>query len=48
MCVALTGSRFIEITAGFVRRFASVEGSMRIGTDPVVFDHALIEATAIH
>jgi hypothetical protein len=26
----LTGSRFIQITAEFVRRFSSLEGSMRI------------------
>lgn len=43
----LTGSRFIQITADFVRRFASLEGSMRVCTDPDVFDHALIEATEI-
>ena len=43
----LTGSRFIQVTAEFVRRFASLEGSMRICTDPAVFDHALREATEI-
>ena len=41
----LTGSRFIQITAEFVRRFSSLEGSMRICTDPSVFDRALVEAT---
>lgn len=41
----LTGSRFIQVTADFVRRFASLEGSMRICTDPAVFDQTLIEAT---
>jgi hypothetical protein len=40
----LTGSRFIEITAQFVRRFASLEGIMRIGNDPAVFDFELAEA----
>ena len=40
----LTGSRFVQITAEFVRRFSSLEGSMRICTDPDVFDHALQEA----
>ncbi len=40
----LTGSRFIQVTAEFVRRFANLEGSMRICTDPGVFDQALIEA----
>jgi hypothetical protein len=41
----LTGSRFIQITAEFVRRFASLEGSMRICTDPAVFEQAVLEAT---
>lgn len=40
----LTGSRFIQVTAEFVRRFASLEGSMRICADPAVFDQAVIEA----
>jgi hypothetical protein len=40
----LTGSRFIEITAAFVRRFASLEGIMRICNDSTVFDFALAEA----
>jgi hypothetical protein len=40
----LTGSRFIGITATFVRRFASLEGIMRICNDPVVFEFALTEA----
>ena len=26
----LTGSRFVEVTAGFVRRFAALQGVMRI------------------
>ncbi len=43
----LTGSRFIQITAEFVRRFASLEGSMRICTDPGVFDQALREASEL-
>jgi hypothetical protein len=43
----LTGSRFIQITAEFVRRFASLEGSMRICSDPAVFDQALLEATRL-
>ena len=29
----LTGSRFIEVTAGFVRRFAGLQGLMRICTE---------------
>jgi len=40
----LTGSRFIQITAEFVRRFASLEGIMRICSEPEVFDGALAEA----
>ena len=40
----LTGSRFIQITAEFVRRFASLEGIMRICTEPEVFDWALAES----
>ena len=39
----LTGSRFIQITAEFVRRFGSLEGIMRICSEPVVFDYALAE-----
>jgi phage regulator Rha-like protein len=42
----LTGSRFIQLTAEFVRRFASLEASMRICTDPAIFDYALREAAA--
>ncbi|HWF11651.1 MAG TPA: hypothetical protein VG297_24455 [Bryobacteraceae bacterium] len=41
----LTGSRFVQITAEFVRRFASLEGIMRIGNDSAVFDFELAEAT---
>jgi len=44
----LTGSRFIEITAEFVRRFASLEGIMRICSDPAVFDFALAETLKLH
>jgi len=40
----LTGSRFIQITAEFVRRFSSLEGSMRICTDANAFHQALLEA----
>jgi hypothetical protein len=39
----LTGSRFIQVTAEFVRRFAHLEGSMRICTDPAAFEQALQE-----
>jgi len=41
----LTGSRFIHVTAEFVRRFANLEGCMRICSDPAVFQQALREAT---
>ena len=40
----LTGSRFIHVTAEFVRRFANLEGIMRICTEPAVFDRALADA----
>jgi hypothetical protein len=42
----LVAGRFIELTADFVRRFAELEGVMRIYTDPAAFDSALNEATA--
>lgn len=40
----LAGSRFIQLTAEFVRRFASLEGIMRICTEPAIFDFTLAEA----
>ena len=40
----LTGSRFIQITAEFVRRFAALEGSMRICTEEAAFDQLLAAA----
>src|SRR4029077_1009209 len=40
----LTGSRFIQVTAEFVRRFADLEGIMRICTEAEVFDSVLAEA----
>jgi hypothetical protein len=39
----LTGSRFIEITAAFVRRFATLESIMRICSEPAIFDFTLAE-----
>lgn len=42
----LTGSRFIQITASFVRRFAELGDRMRLYTEPAVFDGALSNATA--
>ena len=41
----LTSSRFIEVTAEFVRRFAALEGLMKIYTEPAAFDGALRECT---
>ncbi len=41
----LTGSRFIEITAVFVRRFAELQGMMRIYTDAAAFDAAVEDST---
>jgi hypothetical protein len=44
-CISmLVGSRFVEMTADFVRRFAALEGLMRIYTDPAAFDADLSEA----
>lgn len=40
----LTGRPFIRITAEFVRRFAGLEGLMRICTEPGVFDESLASA----
>jgi hypothetical protein len=42
----LTGSRFVELTAGFVRKFAALEDKMRIYTDAAPFDEALGSAMA--
>jgi hypothetical protein len=40
----LTGSRFVQITAEFVRRFADLNGIMWVCTDAAVFDLALEQA----
>ena len=40
----LTGSRYIQITAEFVRRFADLNGIMWVCTEPGVFDLALEQA----
>jgi hypothetical protein len=37
----LTGSRYIEITAAFVRRFSGLSGRMRLFTDGAAFDEYL-------
>lgn len=41
----LTGSRFVQVTADFVRRFAELD-AMQITTDAAVFDAALARAAA--
>jgi hypothetical protein len=40
----LTGSRFIQITADFVRRFAELQGVMKVYTDADAFEGTLAEA----
>jgi hypothetical protein len=40
----ITGSSFIQLTAEFVRRFADLQGIMRICTEAPVFESALAEA----
>lgn len=40
----LTSSRFVRITADFVRRFADLGQRMRLYTDPAVFAGALSNA----
>jgi hypothetical protein len=42
----LTGSRFLQLTADFVRRFAELGDAMRIYTDGAAFDEALRAATS--
>lgn len=42
----LTGSRFVQLTADFVRRFAELGDAMLIYTDGVAFDEALRLATS--
>jgi len=37
----LTGSRYIEITAAFVRRFSGLAGRMRLFTNGAAFDETL-------
>lgn len=40
----LTASRFVQLTADFVRRFAELDERMRIYTEPSVFEGALSNA----
>lgn len=41
----LTGSKFVQLTADFVRRFSELGDSMLIYTDGAAFDDALATAT---
>jgi phage regulator Rha-like protein len=41
----LTGSRFVQLTADFVRRFAELGDAMHVYTDGAAFDEALRAAT---
>jgi hypothetical protein len=43
----LTGSRFIEMSASFVRQFADLGETMRLYSDSVAFDQALAAAIAV-
>ena len=40
----LTATRFVELSADLVRRFAGLEGAMRVYTDPAAFEEALAES----
>jgi hypothetical protein len=40
----LTVSRFVQVTADFVRRFADLQDVMHIYTEPAAFDAALVES----
>jgi hypothetical protein len=40
----LTGSRFIQVTADFVRRFAELQGIMKVYTDRNAFEDAFGES----
>jgi hypothetical protein len=42
----LTGSRFIQMSAEFVKRFAGMGEVMRLYTDPAAFDAALAASVA--
>jgi hypothetical protein len=41
----LTGSKFVQLTADFVRRFAELGDAMRVYTDGAAFDEELRTAT---
>ena len=37
----LTGSKFVQVSAEFVRRFSELQHLMHVGSDPAAFDAAL-------
>lgn len=44
-CISmLTGSRFIQLSAEFVKRFAELGDRMRLYTEAAAFEEALVEA----
>jgi hypothetical protein len=43
----LSGSRYIEITAQFVRRFTGLADRMRIYTDAAAFDQGLYDSVRL-
>ena len=43
----LTGSRFVQLTADFVRKWAELQDTMRIYTDAAAFETALTASTAL-
>ncbi|MFO7445985.1 MAG: hypothetical protein R6W90_06430 [Ignavibacteriaceae bacterium] len=40
----LTGSRFIQLTADFVRKYANLGDTMRLYSEPAAFDSSLSES----
>ena len=40
----LTGSRYVQVTADFVRRFADLQAIMQVYTDEKIFDTTLLAA----
>jgi hypothetical protein len=43
----LTGSRFVQLTADFVRKWAELQDTMRVYTDAAAFESALTASTAL-
>lgn len=42
----LTGSRFVQVSAGFVRKFADLGDIMRLYTEPIAFEAVLAHCIA--